>query len=132
MGKDLSELASYFLPLAQELLEDCASEGIPVVVVDTGRTPAEQQQKLAQGVSWTQRSKHEPQPPEGKSEAIDLCPTEYLPMQGWDPGGPLWAQLGAIGESLGLLWGGRWTHLNNGNGDPGHFQYVHRAPVSLT
>jgi len=117
MGKSLDELASYFRPQVNQLLELVE---FPVTIIDTGRTPEEQEQKLAQGVSWTTHSKHEPQPPEMKSEAIDLCPTEYLTMKGWNPSGPLWAELGELGESLGLHWGGRFPHP-----DPGHFQFVH-------
>jgi peptidoglycan LD-endopeptidase CwlK len=124
MGKSLDELASYFRPLAEKLITACEDAGIPVTVVDTGRTPVEQQQKLAQGVSWTEHSKHLPQPPEGKSEAIDLCPTEYLTMKNWNPTGPLWDHMGAIGESLGLIWGGGWLNHR----DVGHFQYQHTVP----
>src|SRR5216684_847525 len=130
MGKSLDALASYFRPQVDEFLGACEAAGILLTVIDTDRTPAEQQQKLADGVSWITHSKHLPQPPEGKSEAIDVCPTVYLTMKGWNPGGPLWAQIGAIGERLGMFWGGRWTHINGGRGDPGHFQYV-QAQVQL-
>jgi hypothetical protein len=125
VGKSLDELASYFRPTVDDFLGEAeAAIGEPLEVIDTGRTPAEQQLKLAQGVSWTEHSKHEPQPPEGKSEAIDVCPKSYLTMKGWNPAGEKWAQLGAIGEKHGMFWGRRWTHINNGRGDPGHFQYV--------
>jgi len=87
MGKDLNELASYFLPKAQALLDTCASAGVPVRVVDTGRSASEQESKIAQGVSWTTHSKHEPQPPEQKSEAIDVVPVAILSEHkaDWDP-----------------------------------------------
>lgn len=127
MGKSLDELASYMKPLAEELLAQAAAVGIQCAVIDTGRTPAEQEVKLAQGVSWVSRSKHEPQPPEGKSEAIDVCPVEYLSMKLWHPTGPLWTQLGDIGESLGLRWGGRWVS----HPDLGHFEYVHPPADSV-
>lgn len=117
--------ASYFLPIAQQLIEQANSAGLYVVIIDVDRTPAEQEQKLAEGVSWVTRSKHEPQPPEGKSEAIDLCPKSLLATKNWSPGSSLWAQLGAIGESLGLRWGGRWKVQ-----DMGHFEYVHPASNS--
>lgn len=124
MGNSITELASYVQPLCEEFFSRAQAAGIPLTLIDTGRTPTEQEQKLADGVSWTTHSKHLPQPPEGKSEAFDVCPKEYLLMKGWNPGGPLWAELGAIGEKLGLFWGGRWTHIDNGKGDPGHFQYI--------
>jgi peptidoglycan LD-endopeptidase CwlK len=126
MGKNLNELASYFEPLAQALLDKCAAMGVPCRIVDTGRTPAEQVTKLAQGVSWTPRSKHEPQPPEGKSEAIDIVPEAILVenKKDWDPTSPVWLVIGKIGESLGLRWGGAWVT----NPDPSHFEYIH-SPV---
>jgi len=125
MGKSLTELASYFLPLAQKLIDQANTAGLDVIIVDTGRTAAEQIQKLANGVSWTTHSKHEPQPPEGLSEAIDLAPRACILLKNWGPGDPRWRQLGEIGKSLGLLWGGDWTHINNGYGDQSHFEYIH-------
>jgi D-alanyl-D-alanine carboxypeptidase-like protein len=126
MGKDLNELASYFLPVAQQLINGCqavcTTENDDCEVVDTGRTSAEQERKIADGVSWTTRSKHEPQPPEDKSEAIDLCPKSYMKMKGWNPSGVLWAKFGEVGENLGLRWGGRFPKP-----DPGHFEYVHKG-----
>ncbi len=123
MGKDMSELASYFEPLAQDLLDKCYLAGIQCRVIDTGRTPEEQVVKLETKVSWTSHSKHEPQLPEGKSEAIDICPLAILAEHkvDWDSASPLWLQIGEIGEGIGLKWGGRW-HLHP---DPSHFEYVH-------
>lgn len=119
MGNSLDALASYFRPQVDDFLARCQAAGIDLAIIDTDRTPTEQQMKLAQGVSWTEHSKHLPQAPEGKSEAIDVCPKEYLTMKLWNPTGPLWAQIGAIGEACGMFWGGRWeTHT-----DVGHLQY---------
>lgn len=126
MGNSINELASYVQPLCEEFFNLAQAAGITCALIDTGRTPTEQEQKLADGVSWTTHSKHLPQPPEGKSEAFDVCPKEYLLMKGWNPDGPLWAKLGGIGESLGLRWGGRWTKTP----DPGHFEYVHPTMTS--
>lgn len=126
MGNSITELASYVQPLCEQFFNLCQAAGIPVLLVDTGRTITEQEQKLANGVSWTQNSKHLPQPPEGLSEAFDVCPKEYLTIKNWCPGGPLWAKLGDIGESLGLRWGGRWLKTP----DPGHFEYVHPTTTS--
>jgi peptidoglycan L-alanyl-D-glutamate endopeptidase CwlK len=128
MGKNLNELASYMLPKVQALIDQANAAGLDVIIEDTGRTPVEQQVKLAQGVSWTTRSKHLPQPPEMKSEAIDLVPRAVLTLKYWGWNGTPanshgdWLQLGELGESLGLEWGGRWTRCPS---DPGHFQYKH-------
>jgi len=54
--------------------------------------------------------------------AIDVCPSKTFvlhclsKLQG-DAKDPVWAKIGAIGESLGLTWGGRWTQK-----DLGHFE----------
>lgn len=126
MGKSLDELASYFRPQVDQFLAECAAAGIPLTVEDTGRTPEEQAVHLINGTSKTQHSRHLPQPPEDKSEAIDVVPTVCLPMKYWgwtgDPATshPAWARIIDIGTRLGLsngyrMWG--W--------DPGHFQYNH-------
>jgi hypothetical protein len=132
MGNNLDELASYFEPKAQQLISNCALVGIPVRVINTGRTADEQTIKIQQGVSWTKFSKHEPQPPEMKSEAIDVCPLAVLEENkaNWDPKNPLWQKIGNIGKNLGLVWGGDWRHIGetapgkgDGTGDPGHFEW---------
>ena len=115
---------SHARPLFEQLLQSCAAAGVPCRIVDIFRTATQQEQKLAQGVSWTSHSKHEAQPPEGKSKAIDIVPLSILGEHkpNWDPTHPDWLKIGVIGEKLGLEWGGRWTHLNGGVGDPSHFQ----------
>jgi len=134
MGRDLNELDSHFLPKAQALIDRCNAAGVPVRVVDTGRSSAEQEQKLAQGVSWTSHSMHEAQPPEQKSKAIDVVPKAILEEHkpNWDPANPLWLKIGQIGEKLGLEWGGRWKHVNGGKGDPSHFQDSSKPVQILT
>lgn len=127
MGKDISELASYMIPLCEKFLAEAEARGIECLLVDTGRSHAEQQQKLSQGVSWTQNSRHLPQPPEMKSEAFDVVPKAYLAYKNWNPYGVYWEQLGEIGKALGLKWGGDWiTHR-----DPGHFQWNGAPPPDL-
>jgi len=126
MGKDLDELASYMKPLAEELLSQARAAGLDPVVEDTGRTSVEQEQKLALGVSWTTRSKHLPQPPEMKSEAIDVVPRICMSMKFWGWNGdigtshPHWGKLIKIGEKLGLHSGVHFPVP-----DPGHFQWIH-------
>ena len=126
MGNSLDELTSYMQPLAEALLEQATDAGLYPVVEDTGRTPSEQLLKVATGVSSTQHSKHLPQPPEMKSEAIDIVPKECIALKYWGWNGtienshPSWGKLIAIGEKLGLHSG-----VNFPIPDPGHFQYVH-------
>src|SRR2546429_59843 len=130
MGKSLDELSSYFRPQAEALLQRATDAGLYPIVEDTGRTPEEQVVKLAQGVSWTQHSKHLPQPPEMKSDAIDIVPRECIALKFWGWYGkvenshPYWGKLIEIGKSLGLKSGVYFPRS-----DPGHFEHKPSAPV---
>lgn len=124
MGKSLDECASYVRPLFEELLARAKAKGLDPVVEDTGRTDVEQSVKIATGVSWTAHSRHLPQPPEMKSEAIDIVPKACIKLKYWGWNGtvetshPDWGELIEIGESLGLECGVYFPHP-----DPGHFQW---------
>jgi peptidoglycan L-alanyl-D-glutamate endopeptidase CwlK len=116
VSRALDDLHPSFRPKAIELLARLTEAGIPVLVVDTLRTPAEHAANLAKGVSWTTRSKHL------DGLAIDICPYETYALAGpdklqWDSGNPIWNRIGLIGEALGLRWGGRWKVR-----DVGHFE----------
>jgi hypothetical protein len=118
MSRALNDLSPRFRPLAFELLARCVEARIPVVIVDTLRTPEEHAANLAKGASWTKHSKHL------DGDAIDVCPFAQYDAHGpdkllWDAGDPIWRTIGALGEALGLRWGGRWTIP-----DLGHFEYV--------
>jgi peptidoglycan L-alanyl-D-glutamate endopeptidase CwlK len=102
MGKSLDELSPEFRPLAERLLQLAADAGIPVRVISTGRTREEQERFIKAGTSWTRNSRHL------TGHAIDIAPEELLTEKLWAPKSPLWYRLGEIGESLGLIWGGRW------------------------
>lgn len=106
-----------------ELLARTVEQQIPVVIINTLRTPEEQAANLAKGVSWTSNSKHL------TGDAIDVCPYAQYDAHGtnkldWDAADPIWQKVGAIGEALGLRWGGRWTVK-----DMGHFEYVVPQPT---
>lgn len=122
MSRALDDLAPVFRPLAFELLARFTEAGIAVMVIDTLRTQKEHEANLANGVSWTQHSKHL------DGLAIDVCPYQEYQAIGpdklaWDVGNPQWVAMGRIGEELGLRWGGRWKQK-----DLGHFEYV--APAA--
>lgn len=126
MGKSLDELTSYMRPLAEALINQANAAGLDVMVEDTGRTIDEQQVKLLQGVSSTRNSRHMPQLPENKSEAIDIVPRSCILLKYWGWNGtrenshPHWGRLIDIGTKLGLH-SGEFFPIP----DPGHFQYVH-------
>jgi hypothetical protein len=124
MSRALDDLDQRFRPVAIELIARCVEAGIAVMVVDTLRTPAEHAINLANGTSWTDHSKHL------DGLAIDLAPYETYGLHGsdklqWDPSDPVWAKMGAIGERLGLRWGGRFKRP--AKPDLGHFEYIARA-----
>lgn len=116
MSRKLDDLTPAFRTKAMELLARSIEAGIPVIIIDTVRTLNEQEENVRRGVSWTMKSKHL----EGR--AIDIAPYEEWRQYGadkisWDPLNPSWSRLGAIGEALGLTWGGRWKKR-----DLGHFE----------
>lgn len=139
MGRSPDELASYVLPLYEQFLAATLAAGLPCITEDTGRTLEEQRADIAAGRSWTLHSKHLPQPPEGKSEAFDCVPRALVGDKFWGWHGklansdPRWLQMGEIGESLGLEWGGRWpVNPPHSRPDPGHLEFVHPvADLSL-
>ena len=126
MSRKLDDLDSRFKPVAMELLARCTEISAPVLIITTGRTVDEQKEAVANKVSWTMNSKHLPQPPEGKSLAIDICPFDQFMLSGpdklqWDEKDPVWQKIGAIGVSLGLKWG---VVIKGRHCDLGHFEYI--------
>lgn len=123
MGKDLNELDSFTRPLVEQVLAKGVEAGLDLIIEDTGRSPAEQQKKLALGVSWTRNSLHLPQPPEDKSRAADMVPRTCLQMKFWGWNGTIensdwrWGKLIEIVESVGLRSGVHFPHP-----DPGHME----------
>jgi peptidoglycan L-alanyl-D-glutamate endopeptidase CwlK len=118
MSRALNDLHHSFRPLAFELLARCVEKRIYVVIVDTLRTQIEHEINLAKGVSWIQHSKHL------DGLAIDICLVDEYKLHGpnkldWSASNPAWQELGNIGESIGLRWGGRWKKR-----DMGHFELV--------
>jgi peptidoglycan L-alanyl-D-glutamate endopeptidase CwlK len=73
-----------------------------------GRDPAYPGPIVTELDGFTKRSNHQVKLFDGFGHAVDVAflptPTEHDP---WAPLWP-WAKLGAQGEALGLVWGGRW------------------------
>lgn len=118
MNRSLDALSPRFKPLAIELLARLTEAGIPVIVVNTLRTPAEHAANLAAGTSWVTHSKHL------DGDAIDVCPYALYDLAGpdklqWSAAHPVWQKIGVVGEGLGLRWGGRWAVR-----DCSHFEFV--------
>lgn len=117
----LAELQESVRPLAENLLRLSADAGIPLKVVSTYRSPESQQALKDSGRGVTNAgallSYH------NHRLAMDVVPVEYLALKDWNPSGPLWPKVGAIGQSVGLEWGGTWK-----NKDLPHFQLT-GAPI---
>lgn len=133
MSRALNDLSSQMRPLAFELLARLVEQGVAVMIVDTLRTPEEHALNLANGSSATKLSRHLPRgmratlpiehPERDKSDAMDICPYELYALVGpdklkWESSHPVWITIGRTAESLGLVWGGRWTSPH----DPGHVE----------
>ena len=119
MSKLLTDLDPRMRAAVAQLLTRVRDDlNFTIIVVDTLRTPTEQEHFISIGVSWTTRSKHLPQPCCGKSHAIDIVPKHLTVLKNWAPAHPDWTRLGELGESLGFEWGGRWKVR-----DCPHFQW---------
>ncbi len=56
MSRALNDLCSKMRPAVFELVARATEAQIPVLIIDTLRTPAEQAVNVAKGVSWTLKS----------------------------------------------------------------------------
>ena len=120
MSRLLNDLAPVFKPIAFELLARFTEQQLPVMIISTRRTPAEQAAAVARGVSWTLHSPHL------SGLAIDVAPySQWLEFGddklAWNTDDPQWPKLGAIGRGLGLQWG---IMKDGEHIDLGHFAYV--------
>lgn len=133
MSRRLDDLSSRFRPHAAMVLARLVERGIPVMIVDTLRTQAEQAKNVQNGTSATMLSKHLPRrlrmtlvendPDAEKADAMDIAPYEMYAMHGpdklqWNTDDPVWQVIGTIIEAEGLRWGGRWHKPY----DPGHME----------
>lgn len=115
-------------PRALELVRLAEARGWRVTVCRARVTREEQARVHAENPSGSAppgKSRHE------DGEAFDVC---FLnPNGSWSfAEDHPWQELGAIGESVGLVWGGRWRHgIWAGTlGDRPHFELPRRRVVS--
>lgn len=117
-SRKIEDLHPELQPKARAFLAKALMQGIDVLVTCTWRSNAEQDELYAQGRTKpgskvtnakAGQSKHN-FTLDGKpaSKAFDVVPmVAGKPM--WDAKHPHWAQLGKIGEDLGLEWAGKWV-----------------------
>jgi peptidoglycan L-alanyl-D-glutamate endopeptidase CwlK len=107
--------------LALALLAKCAEQKIDLIISQGFRTIAEQNELYVRG--RTVEGKIVTQVKGGKSYhnygvAFDICPVKKGKAV-WDDY-ELYKKIGAIGQGLGLEWGGSWKRFK----DWPHFQYL--------
>ena len=116
MIADLNALHPYFRDKIFELIRICKSKGIDLAVVESFRTHAKQNEYKSMGKKYTRSSggssKHQ------YGLAVDVVPI-IDSVADWH-NYAVWKKVGAVGEKLGLRWGGRWKHMY----DPGHFEWT--------
>jgi len=116
MITDLNALHPYLRDQVQELIRLCQAKGIELAIVETYRTVAKQNEYKSMGKKYTRSvgglSKHQ------YGLAIDVVPI-IDSVAVWN-NIAVWKKIGAVGEKLGLRWGGRWRHPF----DPGHFEWT--------
>lgn len=116
--RDPAKLCPCIRLLHTQFIAHFDTRGVRVQTIETLRDLERQRWYVKTRVSRTLRSFHLPQPPLQLSLAFDVAPRAYLSMKGWNPGGLLWDEMGALGHTLGLQWGGDWA----GWKDKPHFQ----------
>jgi len=116
MITDVDALHPYFRDKVQQLILICRSKGIELAFVETYRTHAKQAEYKGMGKKYTRsgagKSKHQ------YGLAVDVVPVIGDSAVWHNP--VLWKKIGAVGERLGLRWGGRWRRPY----DPGHFEWT--------
>lgn len=124
-SRSLSDLLPPVSARAQAFSRACKREGIDILVVSTYRCHLAQAQLYAQG--RTQPGKPVTNAKPGQSFHNFRVAFDVVPLWAGKPvwgtagaDGVLWARIGAIGESVGLEWAGRWATFR----EYGHFQYT--------
>jgi hypothetical protein len=116
MITDLNSLHPFFRDQVLNLIAKCKAKGIDLVIVETYRTHAKQHEYKTMGKKYTSsgagQSKHQ------YGLAVDVVPIVDS-VAVWN-NTMLWRKIGAVGEKLGLRWGGRWRKPY----DPGHFEWT--------
>ena len=112
--RDLTDLDPTLQTIAEEWLENCASIFLNVKIIVTWRDPADQDRCKAEGLSNAAagKSPHNVCDAQGNpsSCAFDFGIFTSSGAYVTDGTDPRYAQAGAIGKKLGLVWGGDWQH----------------------
>jgi len=119
--KRVALLHAPFQALARAFLAECEKAGYYLRVTYGLRSMDEQAALYAQGRSAPGRVVTQAKPgfsPHNYAAAIDVVFLDAKGQPDWN--GP-WAAIGAIGEKLGLVWGGSFKSII----DKPHFEWAH-------
>jgi len=107
LSPDIQDLAFWLIYLVR-------TAGVPLQITSTLRTQSEQARLVRVGLSGTLKSKHL----QGQAFDVDIhgWGRDEVPLWWWE-------ELGALGEALGLRWGGGFSNLR----DYGHFENWYRT-----
>jgi len=120
MHNGVETLQPQFREKVLELLAICEKNNLPARVFECVRTRARQDELYAQGRTLPGKVVTEAQGRDYKSFhqwglAVDIIRNDGY--NGWDNSDNFFDKLGALGESIGLVWGGRFKRF-----DGPHFQ----------
>ena len=122
-SRSLTELHPKVANLAMSFVQKCDDAGIDLLITSTYRDHESQNELYAQG--RTKPGKIVTNARGGQSWHQWRCAFDVVPLRNgkcvWDSADPVWKEVGAIGESVGLEWGGRWGGKLK---DYPHFQYT--------
>ena len=124
-SRSLDDLNPLVAAKARDLVARCQAEGIDLLVTSTYRDQESQAKLYAQGRTAPGRIVTNAKPGQSFHNwrvAFDVVPLRHgKPI--WDTSGTnrlLWQQIGALGESVGLEWAGRWPKFR----ELAHFQFT--------
>lgn len=120
-NRDLNELHPKVKELAEKLIEEGKKQGINIGISETYRSPERQDYLYAQGrtrpgriVTWVKGSDM------ASYHQWRLAFDTYNNVKGKEYDVQILNRIGAIGQKLGLEWGGGWSGFK----DSPHFQYT--------
>lgn len=122
-SRDINDLHPKVASLAVAFKQLCDEEGIDLLITSTYRDHESQNALYAQG--RTTKGNIVTNAKGGQSMHNWRVAFDVVPLRNgkpvWDTRDPVWARIGALGESVGLEWSGRWAGRLK---ETAHFQYT--------
>ena len=111
MNRSLSDLRPELAALAQQLLDEAETLGIPIFVTETLRTYSRQDQLFHQGRTTDGEVVTNARAGESNHNYGLAFDVAFRAPPAADPFDGPWAAIGEIGRNLGLRWGGDFSSL---------------------